>query len=95
VVLGNFSIGCNAGILSRVNSHKKEDYDEFACLIAYNTFMEYYNAQLKNSIETFKQKHPQAKIIYFDYYNAAKRLYQSPQQYGMQSNYFIFFPSLH
>jgi len=58
VVPGNFSIGCNAGILSRVNSHKKEDYDEFACLIAYNTFMEYYNAQLKKFYRDIKTKTP-------------------------------------
>ncbi|KAI5408441.1 hypothetical protein KIW84_054321 [Lathyrus oleraceus] len=86
VVPGNFPIGCNAGLLSMVNSKKKEDYDEFGCLISYNTFTEYFNEQLKNSIETLKQKHHQAKIIYFDYYNDAKRLYQAPQQYGFTSD---------
>ncbi|KAI5408437.1 hypothetical protein KIW84_054317 [Lathyrus oleraceus] len=86
VVPGNFPIGCNAGLLSMVNSKKKEDYDEFGCLISYNTFTEYFNEQLKNSIETLKQKHPQTKIVYFDYYNDAKRLYQAPQQYGFISD---------
>ncbi|XP_058782087.1 GDSL esterase/lipase At5g45910-like [Vicia villosa] len=81
-VPGNFPIGCNAGLLSAVNSKKKEDYDEFGCLISYNTFTEYFNEQLKSSIETLKQMHPQAKIVYFDYYNDAKRLYQAPEQYG-------------
>lgn len=95
VVPGNFPIGCNVGILWRVNSQKKEDYDEFGCLITYNTFIEYYNEQLKKYIETLKQKHYQARIIYFDHYNIVKRLYQSPQQYDMRSNYFLFFPSLH
>lgn len=65
-----------------VNSNKKEDCDEFGCLIPYNTFIEYFNEKLKSSIETLKQKHPQVKIVYFDYYNNAKRLYQAPQQYG-------------
>jgi len=90
VIPGNFPIGCNAGVLTNVISKKKEDYDELGCLIAYNAFAEYYNEQLKNSIETLRHKHPQAKIIYFDYYNNLKRLYQTPQQYGVWSYYFIF-----
>lgn len=94
VIPGNFPLGCNAGVLNFVNSKKKEDYDEFGFLIAYNTFAEYYNEQLKNSIETLRQKHPQAKIIYFDYYGATKRLYQAPQQYGVWINYFLFSISL-
>ncbi|XP_058783867.1 GDSL esterase/lipase At5g45910-like [Vicia villosa] len=86
VVPGNFPIGCSAAVLATVNSKKKEDYDEFGCLISYNTFTEYFNEQLKHSIETLKQKHPQAKIVYFDYYNDAKRLYQAPEQYGFTSD---------
>ncbi|AES71072.2 GDSL esterase/lipase At5g45910 [Medicago truncatula] len=86
VVPGNFPMGCNTDILSKKISQKKEDYDEFGCLIAYNTLIEYFNEQLKKSIETIKQKHPQAKIVYFDYYNDAKRLYQTPQQYGFISD---------
>lgn len=82
-VPGNFPIGCSAAFLSHVDSKKKEDYDEFKCLIAYNTLVEYFNEQLKNAIETLRGKNPQAKIIYFDYYNDAKRLYQAPQQYGV------------
>ncbi|KAJ1401786.1 SGNH hydrolase superfamily [Sesbania bispinosa] len=81
VVPGNFPIGCISGILTMVNSTKKDEYDQFGCLIAYNTFIEYFNGQLKQAIETLRQKHPQAKIMYFDYYNDAKRLFQAPQQY--------------
>jgi len=95
VVPGNFPMGCNTDILSKKISQKKEDYDEFGCLIAYNTLIEYFNEQLKKSIETIKQKHPQAKIVYFDYYNDAKRLYQAPQQYGVWSNYFLSLLTFH
>jgi len=91
VVPGNFPMGCSAGILTLVNSNKKEDYDEFWCLVAYNNLVEYFNGQLKNSIETLRQKHPEVKIIYFDYYNDAKRLYQTPQQYGEQYLYIIIY----
>ncbi|KAK2407842.1 GDSL esterase/lipase [Trifolium repens] len=83
---GNFPIGCNAAFLSIVDSKKKEDYDEFGCLIAYNTLAEYFNEQLKNVIDTLRKNNPQAKIIYFDYYNDAKCLYQAPQQYGFTSD---------
>jgi len=90
VIPVNFPIGCNAGVLTNVISKKKEDYDELGCLKAYNAFAEYYNEQLKNSIETLRHRYPQAKIIYFDYYNNLKRLYQTPQQYGVWSYHFIF-----
>ncbi|KAK2354586.1 acetylajmaline esterase [Trifolium repens] len=83
---GNFPIGCNAAFLSIVDSKKKEDYDEYGCLIAYNALAEYFNEQLKNAIDTLRKNNPQAKIIYFDYYNDAKRLYQAPQQYGFTSD---------
>ncbi|WJX34460.1 acetylajmaline esterase [Trifolium repens] len=79
---GNFPIGCNAVFLSIVDSKKKEDYDELGCLIAYNTLAEYFNEQLKNAIDTLRKNNPQAKIIYFDYYNND----QAPQQYGFTSD---------
>uniref|UniRef100_A0A1S2Z5E8 GDSL esterase/lipase At5g45910-like n=2 Tax=Cicer arietinum TaxID=3827 RepID=A0A1S2Z5E8_CICAR len=86
VVPGNFPIGCNAAFLTMVNSKKKEDFDEFGCLIAYNNLVEYFNEQLKNALKTLQQKNSQVKIIYFDYYNDAKHLYQAPQQYGFTSD---------
>ncbi|KAJ1440781.1 SGNH hydrolase superfamily [Sesbania bispinosa] len=85
-VPGNFPIGCISGVLTLVNITQKDDYDQFGCLTSYNTFIEYYNGQLKQAIETLRQKHPQVKIMYFDYYNDAKRLFQAPQQYGFSSD---------
>ncbi|XP_027337817.1 GDSL esterase/lipase At5g45910-like [Abrus precatorius] len=86
VVPGNFPIGCNFAVLTIMNSDNINDYDQFGCLTAYNTFIEYYNGQLKQAIETLGQKNPQVNIIYFDYYGAAKRLFQAPQQYGFSSD---------
>ncbi|KAJ1398795.1 SGNH hydrolase superfamily [Sesbania bispinosa] len=85
-VPGNFPIGCISGVLTMVNSTQKDDYDQFGCLIGYNTFIEYYNGQLKQAIETLRPKNPKVKIRYFDYYNDAKRMFQTPQQYGFTSN---------
>jgi hypothetical protein len=91
VIPGNFPIGCNAAFLAIVDSKKKEDYDEFGCLIAYNALAEYFNEQLKNAIVTLRKNNLQTKIIYFDYYNDAKRLYQAPQQYGVWCFHFLFY----
>lgn len=54
VVPGNFSIGCNFGVLTIVNSGNKDDYDQYGCLVAYNTFIEYYNGHLNQAIETLR-----------------------------------------
>ncbi|XP_057450964.1 GDSL esterase/lipase At5g45910-like [Lotus japonicus] len=83
---GNFPIGCNAGVLTIVNITNKDDYDQFGCSIAYNAFIEYFNGQLKQAIETLRKKYPYAKIMYLDYYNSAKRLFQAPQQFGLTTD---------
>lgn len=82
VVPGNFPIGCNSGVLATTNSSNKKDYDQFGCLKAYNVFITYYNRQLKSAIRTLRQKNKHVQLIYFDYYGAAKRLFQAPQHYG-------------
>ncbi|XP_020238609.1 GDSL esterase/lipase At5g45910 [Cajanus cajan] len=82
VVPGNFPIGCNSAVLTIVNSGKKDEYDQFGCLAAYNDFIKYYNWQLNQAIETLRQKNNHVKIVYFDYYANAKRLFEAPQQYG-------------
>ncbi|KAL2337212.1 hypothetical protein Fmac_011658 [Flemingia macrophylla] len=72
-------------VLATVNIDKEGDYGQFGCLTTYNAFIEYYNEQLKKAIETLRQQNPNVKITYFDYYGAAKRLFQAPQQYGFSS----------
>ncbi|KAH1246265.1 GDSL esterase/lipase [Glycine max] len=86
VVPGNFPIGCNSAALVIVNSDKKDDYDQFGCLTAYNAFIKYYNKQLKKAIETLRHENPNVKITYFDYYGATTHLFQASQQYGFSSN---------
>nr|KYP33687.1 GDSL esterase/lipase At5g45910 family [Cajanus cajan] len=82
VVSGNFPIGCNTVVLTVVNSGNKDDYDQFGCLVAYNVFIKYYNWRLNQALETLRQNNNHVKIIYFDYYGDAKRLFEAPQQYG-------------
>jgi phospholipase/lecithinase/hemolysin len=59
-----------------------ENYNEFGCFTAFNTVAEYFNEKLINSLKTLRESYPNVEIIYFDYYNAAKRLYEEPQRYG-------------
>ncbi|KAG4996416.1 hypothetical protein JHK82_027222 [Glycine max] len=86
VVPGNFPIGCNSGVLTVVNSGNKDDYDQFGCLAAYNVFIKYYNWRLNQAIEALRQQKNHVKIIYFDYYGDARRLFQAPQKYGFSSS---------
>ncbi|KAK7314200.1 hypothetical protein VNO77_39413 [Canavalia gladiata] len=85
VLPGNFPIGCNSAVLTVINSDNKDDYDQFGCLKAYNTFIKYYNGKLKQAIKMLRQKNSKVKIIYFDYYDAAKCLFQEPHKYGFPS----------
>lgn len=88
-VPGNFPMGCSASVLTYINSTKKEDYDQLGCLIAYNNLIEYFNGQLKHAIDTLRKKYPQANIMYFDYYNDTKRLFQQPEEYGVLCFYYL------
>ncbi|KAG2687783.1 hypothetical protein I3760_09G067200 [Carya illinoinensis] len=86
VVPGNLPIGCSAVYLTLFPSPRKEDYDKRnGCLKAFNAFAMYHNNQLKRSLETLRQKYPQAKIIYADYYGAAMQFFHAPRHYGFFS----------
>ncbi|KAL5191915.1 GDSL esterase/lipase [Glycine soja] len=56
VVPKNFLIGCNSVVLATLNSDKKDDYDQFGCLTTYNTFIEYYNEQIKKGYRDIETK---------------------------------------
>ncbi|XP_020238694.1 GDSL esterase/lipase At5g45910 isoform X1 [Cajanus cajan] len=82
LVPGNFPIGCSAFYLTLFRSGNKEDYDESGCLKTFNGFAAYYNKQLNQALETVRQKNPQARILYADYYGAANRFYHAPGHHG-------------
>jgi hypothetical protein len=75
-------VGCSASLLAVVNTNNTKNYDEFGCFKAFNTVTQYFNDNLISSITTLRETYPDVKIIYFDYYNDAKRLYEEPQKYG-------------
>lgn len=83
LVPGNFPIGCSAVYLTIFRSPNKGDYDESnGCLKAFNAFAQYHDAQLKLALHKLRLKHPNAKIIYADYYKAAMPLFQAPRSFG-------------
>ncbi|KAI5657302.1 hypothetical protein M9H77_26095 [Catharanthus roseus] len=82
VVPGNFPVGCSAVYLTLFQTPNKAAYDKNGCLKAYNAFAKYHNSQLKLVLHKLRQKYPHAKIIYADYYGAAKRFVHAPKHYG-------------
>ncbi|KAL6333671.1 hypothetical protein AAG906_028857 [Vitis piasezkii] len=60
-----------------------EDYDPVTgCLNWLNEFAEYHNEQLKTELNRIRELYPHTNIIYADYYNAAMRIYRSPNKFG-------------
>ncbi len=82
LVPGNLPVGCSAVYLTLFSSKNIKDYDENGCLKAFNDFAKYHNMQLNIALETLRKKHPHARIMYADYFGAAKRFFHAPRQYG-------------
>lgn len=85
IVPGNLPIGCSAVYLTLFQSDKKEDYDKNGCLKAHNAFSKYHNAQLNLALEKLRQKYPHTRIVYADYYGAAKTFFHTPEHHGFSS----------
>ncbi|KAL0925159.1 hypothetical protein M5K25_003470 [Dendrobium thyrsiflorum] len=86
LVPGNLPIGCLPLYLTLFATMEKEDYDDRNwCLKKLNNFARYHNELLKSSIEQLRKKHPQARIIYADYYGALLRFAHSPRHFGFYS----------
>ncbi|KAK7306565.1 hypothetical protein VNO77_44514 [Canavalia gladiata] len=82
LVPGNLPVGCSALYLTLFRSKNKEDYDQNGCLKVFNGFAEYHNKELNLALETLRQKNPHVRIMYADYYGAAKLFFHSPRHHG-------------
>ncbi|OIT20067.1 PREDICTED: GDSL esterase/lipase At1g28590-like [Nicotiana attenuata] len=86
IVPGNLPIGCSASYLTTFENSNKDEYDaETGCINWLNNFAEYHNQLLQEEIHRIRELHPQANIIYADYYNAAMHIYKSPKKFGFTS----------
>ncbi|XP_071714906.1 GDSL esterase/lipase At5g45910-like [Rutidosis leptorrhynchoides] len=85
LVPGNFPVGCLSTYLTLFQTQNRTAYDVNGCLKSHNAFARYHNAQLKLALEKVSQKYPQARIIYADYYSAAKDLFHIPLHLGLMN----------
>ncbi|CAN1143522.1 GDSL esterase/lipase At1g28570 [Linum perenne] len=83
LVPGNFPIGCLPFYINRFTSSNLEDYDPVTgCLTWLNKLATYHNELLQAELKNVRQLHPSINIVYVDYYNAAYRIYRTPNQFG-------------
>ena len=83
MVPGKLPTGCSASYLTLFKTPNIEDYDPVTgCLNWLNEFAEYHNEQLKTELNRIRELYPHTNIIYADYYNAAMRIYRSPNKFG-------------
>ncbi|XP_020098898.1 GDSL esterase/lipase At1g28570-like isoform X1 [Ananas comosus] len=83
VVPGNLPNGCVPMYLSMFRSQNYEDYDpQTRCIKWINEFSEYHNKLLVEKLHTLRELHPDATIIYADYYGALMNIFQFPDQLG-------------
>ncbi|KAG1330238.1 putative GDSL esterase/lipase [Cocos nucifera] len=82
VVPGILPIGCFPLYLQLYKSSNKDDYNQFGCLKRYNKVASYHNQLLKIKLQELQQKYPGTRIIYGDFYNAAKQFVVNPKNYG-------------
>ncbi|PKU72679.1 GDSL esterase/lipase [Dendrobium catenatum] len=86
LVPGNLPIGCLPLYLTLFATMEKEDYDDRNwCLIKLNNLARYHNELLKSAIKQLRRKHPEARIIYADYYSALLQFVHSPRHFGFYS----------
>ncbi|GKB92801.1 SGNH hydrolase-type esterase domain-containing protein [Tanacetum coccineum] len=84
VVPGNFPVGCLSAYLTICGSEKEEYDPETGCLVRLNEFAEYHNELLQTRLNQIRELHPNVNVIYADYYNAAIKIYRSPDKFGTE-----------
>lgn len=82
LVPGSLPLGCNQVLLTNYLVTDEEAYDQAGCLKWLNMFFDYHNYLLKTELNRLQALYPHTKIIYADLFNAALRLYRSPEQFG-------------
>lgn len=89
LVPGNLPIGCSSVYLTLFQTPDRTAYDKYGCLEAHNSFAQYHNSQLKLALGKLRKKYPQAKIMYADYYNAAKQYVHTPRHHGFTNGVLV------
>ncbi|XP_027161767.1 sinapine esterase-like [Coffea eugenioides] len=83
MVNGLLPDGCSPAMLTYFKSSNKEDYDTATgCLSWLNDFSNYHNELLQEELNRVRANHPDAFILYADYFNPLMHLFRSPEQNG-------------
>nr|XP_027105395.1 GDSL esterase/lipase At1g28590-like isoform X1 [Coffea arabica] len=83
MVNGLLPDGCSPAMLTYFKSSNKEDYDTATgCLSWLNDFSNYHNELLQEELNGVRANHPDALILYADYFNPLMQLFRSPEQNG-------------
>ena len=83
MVNGLLPDGCSPAMLTYFKSSNKEDYDTATgCLSWLNDFSNYHNELLQEELNRVRANHPDAFILYADYFNPLMQLFRSPEQNG-------------
>ncbi|KAL0407027.1 UNVERIFIED_CONTAM: Acetylajmalan esterase [Sesamum latifolium] len=85
VVPGNFPIGCLPIYKTAFHTNKSAAYDENRCLKQLNDFAMYHNQRLQQAIQKLQKDHPNAIIVYADYYNAYQYLLHFGKSHGFDT----------
>ncbi|KAI5657292.1 hypothetical protein M9H77_26085 [Catharanthus roseus] len=87
IVPGLLADGCLPITLTTFMSSNPKDYNlKTGCLDWLNNFAQFHNQYLRAELKRIRHRHPHAVVFYADYFNAALRLYSSPEQYGFGRN---------
>ncbi|XP_074580504.1 GDSL esterase/lipase At1g28590-like [Curcuma longa] len=83
VVPGITPLGCSSALLAKFQTQNVDDYDaSTGCLNWLNEFSAYHNSLLEAELQTLRGLHPQATIIYADYFAAVNSILNNPNQFG-------------
>ncbi|CAN6341473.1 unnamed protein product [Urochloa humidicola] len=83
VVPGNPPIGCSPTILTLRQTTNAASYDHIGCLRDVNDVVTYHNALLRVAVGSLRLKHPQATIIFADFYTPIRRIIENPRDFGV------------
>nr|CAB3475712.1 unnamed protein product [Digitaria exilis] len=87
VVPGVIPSGCSPPVLAMFPDAGPEEYDpRTGCLKAYNELGRHHNALLQASLDKLRAKHPQATIIYADFFNPVMEMAESSRKFGFRED---------
>lgn len=86
LVQNNLPMGCSAAYLTQFATGLGEPLDKMGCMPRFNAFAQNGSNLLRARVAELQAQHSDVKFVFADCYNAALRVLQSPQSFGLQTN---------